>query len=60
MAVNCVYTVSEIANMLKVSTKTVYQLVKSGDIPAIRVHGQIRITNTALKYYLEGGSANEA
>ena len=60
MAANCVYTVPEIAIILRVSVKTVYRLVKSGDIPAIRVRGQIRITSSALQIYLNGGlSTNE-
>lgn len=59
MATNSVYTVEEVASILRVSTKTVYRLIKSGDIPAIRVRGQIRITNTALNNYLEGGFRHE-
>ena len=55
MTANCVYTVPEIAIILRVSVKTVYRLVKSGDISAIRVRGQIRITSTALNNYLGGG-----
>ena len=55
MATNSVYTVEEVASILRVSTKTVYRVVKSGDISAIRVRGQIRITSTALNNYLGGG-----
>lgn len=55
----CVYTVAEVADILRVSTKTVYQLVKAGDIAAVRVRGQIRVTDAALLKYLEGDTADE-
>lgn len=55
----CVYTVANIAEILLVSTKTVYQLVKDGELTAIRVRGQIRITSIALEQYLQGGFTHE-
>ena len=55
-----VYTVPEIAQILRISTKTTYQLIKEGDLPAIRVRGQIRITSEALAEYMKGGKNEEA
>ena len=56
MTLKYVYTVTEVADILQVSTKTVYKMIQSGEIPALRVRGQIRITHTALQNYLDGGS----
>lgn len=56
MTLKYVYTVTEVADILQVSTKTVYKMIHSGEIPALRVRGQIRITHTALQNYLDGGS----
>lgn len=49
-----VYTVCDIAEILQVSPKTVYRMVKSGDIGALWVRGQIRITAESLEAYLKG------
>lgn len=60
MGLNCVYTVREVAAILKVSEKTVYGLVRDNAIHCIRVRGQIRITCEQLETYLEGGeNANQ-
>lgn len=53
-----VYTVTDIAKILKVSTKTVYRLVQEQELPCIRVRGQIRITAMALDDYLRGGNCS--
>ena len=50
-----VYTAREVAALLRVSSKTVYNLIHDGDLEAIWVRGQIRITSQALERYLEGG-----
>lgn len=55
MRENCVYTVKEIAKILKVSEKTLYNLIKTDDIAVVRVRGQIRITSQALTDYLQQG-----
>ena len=54
-----VYTVAEIARILKISEKTVYRLIRDQELPYIRVRGQIRITAMALDVYLQGGIRNE-
>lgn len=55
----CVYTVQEVANLLKVSIKTVYNLVRDGDLASIRVRGQIRITSLALDEYISRGGEQD-
>lgn len=48
-------TVSEVAQLLRVSNMTVYRLIKSGDLPALRVGKNYRIRQPDLDAYLEGG-----
>lgn len=52
---NSVYTVDDVASILKVSTKTVYTLVHEQQLKCIRVRGQIRITSEQLDDYIRGG-----
>lgn len=56
MFVHVVHTVQETAALLKISSKTVYKLVHDGELNAVRVRGQIRITAQALDEYLKGGN----
>ena len=53
MAELTTYTLTEIADILKVSQKTVYRYVRDGKIPATKVGRQWRITEQALKEYLK-------
>lgn len=55
----CVYSVKQVAEILQVSSKTVYQIIKDGDIDKIQVRGQIRITSPALEDYIRGGKNGE-
>ena len=55
MSENCVYTVNDVASILKVSTKTVYALIHDKQLKSIRVRGQIRIPSKALDVFLKGG-----
>jgi excisionase family DNA binding protein len=45
-------TVSEVANLLRVSNMTVYRLVQSGQLPAIRVGRSYRIRDDDVDKYL--------
>jgi excisionase family DNA binding protein len=45
-------TVSEVANLLRVSNMTVYRLVQSGQLPAIRVGRSYRISEDDVDKYL--------
>ena len=41
-------TVEEVAELLSVSTRTVYRFVKQGDLPCVRVGHRIYFTRTAM------------
>ena len=56
-------TVAEVAATMRVSTMTVYRLIKSGDLPAVRVGHNYRVRGRDVERYLaarsvqvEGGS----
>ena len=42
-------TVAEVAEMMRVSNMTVYRMVHSGDLPAIRFGRSFRIPETAVE-----------
>lgn len=46
-------TVAEVARQLRVSNMTVYRLVKSGQIPAVRVGRGYRIREDDVRKYLD-------
>ncbi len=46
-------TVAEVADLLRVSTMTVYRLIRSGDLAAVRVGRAYRVAEAALDDYLE-------
>jgi excisionase family DNA binding protein len=41
-------TVAEVAEMMRVSTMTVYRMVHSGELPAVRFGRSFRIPETAV------------
>ncbi len=45
-------TVAEVAGMLRVSTMTVYRLIKAGELPATRVGKSYRLTDEDVDRYL--------
>lgn len=47
-------TVGEVADMMRVSNMTVYRLIKSGQLSAIRVGKNYRIRRFDVERYLEG------
>jgi putative molybdopterin biosynthesis protein len=53
MEKNHSYTTEEVANILKVSKLTVYDLVKKGLLPAYRVGRQMRIDPSDLEEYIK-------
>ena len=53
---NRLLTVNEVANVLRVSNMTVYRLVKSGQISAIRVGKNYRIKESDVSDYLSRGT----
>jgi excisionase family DNA binding protein len=48
-------TVAEVAAVLRVSNMTVYRLIKSGELPALRVGKNYRIREPELESYLSAG-----
>lgn len=54
-------TASEVAEILRVCTKTVYKLIKQGEIPAVKIGRENRISKSVLISYLcnkDKGSTN--
>lgn len=46
-------TVAEVADLMRVSTMTVYRLVRSGDLPAVRFGRSYRIPESAVAAAVE-------
>lgn len=46
-------TVAEVAAQLRVSTMTIYRLIRSGELPAVRVGRNYRVRADELEAYLE-------
>ena len=46
-------TVAEVASVMRVSKMTVYRLVHSGELPAIRVGRSFRVPQQAVHEYLK-------
>ncbi|MEO9223011.1 MAG: helix-turn-helix domain-containing protein [Mycobacteriaceae bacterium] len=47
------FTVAEVAKVMRVSKMTVYRLVHSGELPAVRVGRSFRVRAEAVHSYLE-------
>ena len=45
-------TVAEVASLMRVSKMTVYRLVHSGELPAVRVGRSFRVPEQAVHEYL--------
>lgn len=46
-------TIAEVAAMMRVSKMTVYRLVHSGELPALRVGRSFRVTEDDVHDYIE-------
>jgi len=46
-------TVAEVADLMRVSSMTVYRLVRSGDLPAVRFGRSYRIPESAVEAAVE-------
>lgn len=51
-----VYTTDKALEVLKVTRRTLYRYIKAGQIKAIRMGREYRITEDALKDFLERGT----
>jgi len=47
-------TAAEVADQLRVSTMTIYRLIRSGELPAVRVGRNYRVRAEELETYLQG------
>jgi excisionase family DNA binding protein len=47
-------TVAEVATLMRVSKMTVYRLVHSGELPAVRVGKSFRVPEKTVHEYLQG------
>ena len=45
-------TVAEVADLMRVSTMTVYRLIKSGDLPSVRVGKSYRLREDDIDAFL--------
>ncbi len=45
-------TVQEVADLMRVSSMTVYRLIKAGDLPAVRVGRSFRVSESDVDAYL--------
>jgi len=45
-------TVQEVADLMRVSTMTVYRMIKAGDLPAVRVGRSFRVREDDVAAYL--------
>ena len=45
-------TVQEVADLMRVSSMTVYRLIKAGDLPAVRVGRSFRVRDEDVDAYL--------
>ncbi len=53
-------TVAEVATLMRVSKMTVYRLVHSGELPAVRVGRSFRVPESAVHDYLRASFVDTA
>jgi excisionase family DNA binding protein len=53
-------TVAEVASLMRVSKMTVYRLVHSGDLNAVRVGRSFRVPENAVHQYLKDAFTDSA
>lgn len=46
-------TLSEAAQLFQVSTRTLHRMIRSGDLPALKVGGQWRVRETQLEQWVQ-------
>ena len=46
------FSVQEVADLMRVSSMTVYRLIKAGDLPAVRVGRSFRVRDSDVDAYL--------
>lgn len=53
MGAPALLTVAEVADLFRVSSMTVYRLIRSGELPAVRVGRSYRVREDDLQAYLQ-------
>ena len=53
-------TVTEVADIMRVSKMTVYRLIHSGEMPAIRVGKSFRVPEAAVAQTIQAGMADHS
>jgi excisionase family DNA binding protein len=53
------YTLKEVAQLLKVSERTIGRLIRKNDIPIYRIGRQVRIPESSFRLMLGNKSLNE-
>ena len=51
-----VYTLDEVADILKVTKRTLYNYVKAGKLPAVKMGKYWRVTSEGLQAFISTGS----
>lgn len=51
-----IYTVQELTELLKVTQRTLYRYIKAGQLKTIKLGREYRVTEDALKEFLEKGT----
>jgi excisionase family DNA binding protein len=49
-------TIAEVAAVLRVSKMTIYRLVHTGELPAIRIGRSFRVRTSTLRTYLDNAA----
>lgn len=53
-------TVKEAADILRVCTKTIYKIINSGELPAVKVGREMRIAKSNIIDYLRQGNCKKS
>ena len=54
------FTVAEVADVLRLSPHRVYEIVRQGQLPSVRIGRQVRIESQAFnRWVADGGTAAE-
>lgn len=54
-----VYTLAQIENLLQVSRRTLYRWIKSGELKAVWLGREYRVTYEALQEFLDKGGTEQ-
>ena len=53
------YTLTEVADILRVTRRTLYNYIKSGQLKAVKMGREWRITHENLKGFIESGTTKQ-